>query len=143
MELDAVGDAHQVAVPRGLEVQTPKLDLESGRKGDRAAHGVSLSPVLGADHHRGGCWEIDLEREPPYLARQLLGFSTAGSKFMSIVRRARMVSSGDDGIYTGSGLRGVIPYVQCVAVVFLSMLAVGFTSWSGEGVRSQVPGGGV
>jgi hypothetical protein len=48
------------------------------------------------------------------------GFSTADSKFLSIVRRARMVSVGDNGIYTGSGLRGVIPYVQCVAPVFLS-----------------------
>jgi hypothetical protein len=40
----------------------------------------------------------------PYLVRQLSGFSTAGSKFMSIVRRARMVSLGDNEIYTGSGL---------------------------------------
>jgi hypothetical protein len=39
------------------------------------------------------------------------GFATAGSKFLSIVRRARMVSSGDNGVYTGSGRRGVIPYV--------------------------------
>jgi hypothetical protein len=39
---------------------------------------------------------------------------------LSIVRRARMVSVGDNGIYTGSGLRGVIPYVRCSAVVFLS-----------------------
>jgi hypothetical protein len=56
----------------------------------------------------------------PYLARQLSGFSTTGSKFISIVRRARMVSAGDNRIYTGSGLRGVIPYAQCGAVVFLS-----------------------
>jgi hypothetical protein len=48
------------------------------------------------------------------------GFSTAGSKFISIVRRAQMVSAGDNGIYTGLGLRGVIPYVQCSVVVFLS-----------------------
>jgi hypothetical protein len=41
---------------------------------------------------------------------------------MSIVCRARMVSSGDDGVYTGTGLRGVIPYVQCVATVFLSQM---------------------
>jgi hypothetical protein len=52
----------------------------------------------------------------------LSGFSTAGSKFISIVHRARMVSTGDNGIYTGSGLRGVIPYVQCVAAVFLSQV---------------------
>jgi hypothetical protein len=50
------------------------------------------------------------------------GFTTAGSKFLSIVRRARMVSSGDNEVYTGSGLRGVIPYVQCVAAVFLSQV---------------------
>jgi hypothetical protein len=122
VELGAVGDAHQVAVPRGLEVQTPKPDLESGREGVRAAHGVSLHKVLGADHHRGGCWETDLEREAPYLACQLSWFSTAGSKSMSVVRRARMVSSGDNEIYTGSGLRGVIPYVQCMAAVFLSQV---------------------
>jgi hypothetical protein len=54
--------------------------------------------------------------------RLLSGFSTAGSKFLSIVRRARMVSAGDNEIYTGSGLRGVIPYVQCVAAVFLSQV---------------------
>jgi hypothetical protein len=48
------------------------------------------------------------------------GFSTADSKFVSIVRRAQMVTAGDNGIYTGSDLRGVIPYVQCGAAVFLS-----------------------
>jgi hypothetical protein len=58
----------------------------------------------------------------PYLARQLSGFSTAGSKFLSIVCRARMVSVEDNMVYTGSGLRGVIPYVQCVAAVFLSQV---------------------
>jgi hypothetical protein len=55
----------------------------------------------------------------PYLARQLSGFSTTGSKFLSIVPRARVVSAGDNGVYTGSGLQ-VIPYIQCVAAVFLS-----------------------
>jgi hypothetical protein len=48
-----------------------------------------------------------------------VGVSTIGSKFMSIVRRARMVSSEDNGVYNGSGLRGVTPYVQCVVTVFL------------------------
>jgi hypothetical protein len=56
------------------------------------------------------------------MIRMVSGFSTTGSKFMSIVRRARMVSSGDNGVYTGSGLRGVIPYVQCVVAVFLSQV---------------------
>jgi hypothetical protein len=58
----------------------------------------------------------------PYLARQLSGFYTAGSKFRSIMRRAQMVSAGDNEIYTGSVLRGVIPYVYCVATVFLSQV---------------------
>jgi hypothetical protein len=58
----------------------------------------------------------------PYLARQLSGFSTVDSKFLSIVRRARMISARDNRVYTGSCLRGVIPYVQCVAVVFLSQV---------------------
>jgi hypothetical protein len=30
MELGAIGDAHKVVVPRGLDVQTPEPDLESG-----------------------------------------------------------------------------------------------------------------
>jgi hypothetical protein len=58
-------------------------------------------------------WSSSRHTMCPYLARQLSGFSTTGSKFISIVRRARMVSAGDNGIYTGSGLRGVITYVQC------------------------------
>jgi hypothetical protein len=49
----------------------------------------------------------------PYLVHQLSGFSTAGSKFLWIMCRAHMVSTRDNGFYTGSGLRGVIPYVQC------------------------------
>jgi hypothetical protein len=58
----------------------------------------------------------------PYLVRQLSGFSTAGSKFLSISCRAQMVSTGDNVVYTGSGVRGVIPYVQCVAAVSLSQV---------------------
>jgi hypothetical protein len=69
-------------------------------------------------------------RMTPMIARsldsrssQLLsGFSTAGSKFLSIVCRARMVSAGDDQVHTSLCLRGVIPYVQCVATVFLSQV---------------------
>jgi hypothetical protein len=120
MELGTVVDAHEVAVPRGLEVQTPEPDFESGREGVRAAHGVPLTPVLGADHHRDGYREADLQHKAPYLARQLSRFSTAGSKFLSIVCQSRMVSVGDNGVYTGSGLRGVIPYVHCAVAVFLS-----------------------
>jgi hypothetical protein len=79
MELGAIGDAHEVIVPRGLEVQTPETDLESDREGVRAPHGVPLALVLGADHHRGGCRGADLQREGPHLARQLSGFAIAGS----------------------------------------------------------------
>jgi hypothetical protein len=43
--------------------------------------------------------------------RGVSGFSTAGSKFLSIVCRARMVSAGDNRVYTSSGLQGVIPYI--------------------------------
>jgi hypothetical protein len=80
----------------------------------------------------------------PYLARQLSGFSTTDSKFLSNACRAQMVSTGDNEVYTGSGLRGVITYVECFSrVPEPGVLVVGVTSWSGEGVRSQVPGGGV
>jgi hypothetical protein len=34
----------------------------------------------------------------PYLAHQLSGFSTTGIKFISIMRQAQMVSTGDYGI---------------------------------------------
>jgi hypothetical protein len=37
VELVTVGDAHEVAVPRGLKVQAPKPDFESGWEGVRAA----------------------------------------------------------------------------------------------------------
>jgi hypothetical protein len=43
-------------------------------------------------------WSSSRHMMCPYLARQLSGFSTAGGKFVSIVRRARMVSTGDNGI---------------------------------------------
>jgi hypothetical protein len=33
VELGAVGDAHEVVVPRGLEVQAPEPDFESGWEG--------------------------------------------------------------------------------------------------------------
>jgi hypothetical protein len=37
VELDTVGDAHEVAVPRVLKVQTPEPDFEPGWDGVRAA----------------------------------------------------------------------------------------------------------
>jgi hypothetical protein len=70
VKLNAVGDAHEVVVPRGLKVQAPEPDFEPGWEGVRAAHGVPLGHVLGADHHQHGYWKADLQRVP-YLARQL------------------------------------------------------------------------
>jgi hypothetical protein len=68
VKLIAVGDAHEVAVPRGLKVQAPEPDFESGWEGVRTAHGVPLAPVLGVNHHRDGWWRADLQRAIPYLA---------------------------------------------------------------------------
>jgi hypothetical protein len=51
-EFLTVCEAHQVVVPRSLKVQAPELDFESGWEGVRAAHGVALTAVLGANHHR-------------------------------------------------------------------------------------------
>jgi hypothetical protein len=55
-KLVAVGNAHEVAVPRGLKVKAPEPDFESGWEGVRAAHGIPLAAVLGANHHREGLW---------------------------------------------------------------------------------------
>jgi hypothetical protein len=52
MKFVAVGDAHEVAVPRGLKVQAPEPDFEPGWEGVRAEHGIPLVAVLGANHHR-------------------------------------------------------------------------------------------
>jgi hypothetical protein len=46
------------------------------------------------------------------------------SRFLSITYQARMVSARDNGIYTGSGLRGVIPYVHYVTAMFLSQVCL-------------------
>jgi hypothetical protein len=54
VDLVTVGDAHEVAVPRGLKFQAPEPDFESDLEGVRAAQGVPLGPVLSADHHRDG-----------------------------------------------------------------------------------------
>jgi hypothetical protein len=51
-EFLTVAEAHEVVVPRSLEVQAPEPDFESGREGVRATNGVPLAAVLGANHHR-------------------------------------------------------------------------------------------
>jgi hypothetical protein len=71
-EFFAVGDAHEVVVPRGLEVQAPEPDFKSGWEGVRAAHRIPLAAVLGANHHREGWRKLIFSAIPPYLARQLL-----------------------------------------------------------------------
>jgi hypothetical protein len=43
-------------------------------------------------------WSSSRHKMCPYLARQLSGFFTAGSKFISIVRQAQMFSIGDNDI---------------------------------------------
>jgi hypothetical protein len=65
VKLGTVGDAHEVAISRSLEFQAPELDFESSWEGVRAAHGVSLAPVLSADHHRDGWWELNFGARPP------------------------------------------------------------------------------
>jgi hypothetical protein len=64
VKLVAVGDAHEVAIPRGLKVQAPEPDFESSWEGVQAAHGVPLAPVLGADRHRDGLWKLIFSAQP-------------------------------------------------------------------------------
>jgi hypothetical protein len=80
----------------------------------------------------------------PYLVRQLSGFSTAGSKFLSIVHRARMVSTRDGDLYWFRPPRSnTLCPVCCSRVPEPGVLVVRVTSWSEEGARSQVPEDGV
>jgi hypothetical protein len=65
VELLAVGEAHEVAVPRGLKVQAPEPDFESSWERVRAAHAVPLGPGLGANHHRDYWWGVDLSARSP------------------------------------------------------------------------------
>jgi hypothetical protein len=51
MELVTVGEAHKVAVSRGMEVQAPEPNLEFSWEGVGAAHGLPLGCDLGANHH--------------------------------------------------------------------------------------------
>jgi hypothetical protein len=52
MKLVAFGEAHEVTIPRSLNVQAPEPDFEFGWEGVRAAHGIPLGCDLGTDHHR-------------------------------------------------------------------------------------------
>jgi hypothetical protein len=66
VKLIAVGDAHEVVVPRGLKVQAPEPDFEPFWEGVRTAHGVPLAPIFSANHHRDGWWKLIFSaRIPP------------------------------------------------------------------------------
>jgi hypothetical protein len=92
MKLVTVGEAHEIAVPRGLKVQATESDLESGWEGVRAAHGVDVISVRITIETVG---EELIAVRIPYLARQLsvwkvvltltsrcveIGLSMAGAK---------------------------------------------------------------
>jgi hypothetical protein len=68
----------------------PVTDFTKSQGGPRSQRDpVTVLPIHWCSSRHTKC---------PYLARQLSGFSTTGSKFISIVRRARMVSTGDNEI---------------------------------------------
>jgi hypothetical protein len=70
-EFIVVGDAHEVAVPRGLKVQAPEPDFKPGWEGVRGAHGIPLAAVLGAiTIERAGDGPI-FSAKFPYLVCQL------------------------------------------------------------------------
>jgi hypothetical protein len=77
MKLSTVGEAHEVAFPRGLKVQAPELDLESGWEGVRATRGIPLAHVLGADHHRDDLWKLIFSARSPYLRVPTVGVESS------------------------------------------------------------------
>jgi hypothetical protein len=106
-------DVARVASAEGLTRHSPRETIGArrpakGTAGDGlhrpgvdAVEGAKAQGSLGSQHD-----PRDRPSDPlsslrhtkcPYLVRQLSGFSTAGSKSMSIVRRARMVSSETTG----------------------------------------------
>jgi hypothetical protein len=66
-----VGEAHEIAIPRGLEVQAPEPDFESGREGSELPmaylwprYSVRITIERAGD-------ELIFIANSPYLARQL------------------------------------------------------------------------
>jgi hypothetical protein len=59
------------------KIQAPEPDFESDWDGVRAAHGVPLAPVLGADHHRDGWWKADLQRMKPPTSTPTVGVESS------------------------------------------------------------------
>jgi hypothetical protein len=137
VELSAVGDAHEVVVPRSLKVQAPEPDFESGWEGVRAAHGVPLGPVLGADHRRDAWWKADLQRESPHMACRLsvrkvvLTLTSKSTEiYLSMAGAKQLVTR----VYPGSGWgrtssSDVLEALYCVAPWCLQR---GATSEAGE-----------
>jgi hypothetical protein len=95
-----------------------KIDNVKAKIQDKEEKGPWSRPTLARRPVFGQLAASPTSFPPEELPRKVS--ASHDSKFISIVRRARMVSAGDNGIYTGSGLRGVIPYVQCGVAVFLS-----------------------
>jgi hypothetical protein len=71
VELVTVDDAHDIAVPRSLQVQAPEPDFESGWEGVRAAHGVPLPLYSVRITIEMAAGKLIFSARPPYLARQL------------------------------------------------------------------------
>jgi hypothetical protein len=71
VKLVMVGDAHEVAIPRGLKVQTSEPDFEFGWKGGPICPWSTSGPCTRCRSPSRWLVEADLQRTPPYLARQL------------------------------------------------------------------------
>jgi hypothetical protein len=94
--------------------RSPREDIEMRRPGEGVPGDGLRRP--GVDEAEGGetqrgpmsqrdpatvhpiHWSSSRHTMCPYLVRQPWGFSTTGSKFISIVRRTQMVSVGDNEI---------------------------------------------
>jgi hypothetical protein len=138
VELGAVGDAHQVAVPRGLEVQTPKPDLESGQEGSELPMEYLCPLYLVRITIVVAVGKQFLSARPPTLHDNCRGSLSPAVNLCRSCVGLGWLAQKTTGVYTGSGLRGVIPYVQCVAIGFTSQVC----SQSGlqvSGEREFVP----
>jgi hypothetical protein len=116
--------ARRFLVPRSMEARS--------RSAEEVRHRLVATLVAASSSRRASSsatvssWpdsaaESTPSEEVPYsLRHRRSGVGVLGGKIVSIMRRVWMVSARDNEIYIGSGLRGVIPYVQCGAAVFPS-----------------------
>jgi hypothetical protein len=112
----AVRRNHRPTTPSQISASREKTASRRHRSGGKQGQGSwqrldDLGRVEEHTHVVTGCATVE---------ERCRGSLPSDSKFVSIVCRAWMVSSGDNEIYTGSSLRGVTPYIQCRAVVFSS-----------------------